>query len=260
MGTLLRSFTYPRNAFARTADESAQKVLDVIDRARRDDLIRVGGEIKDEPYNDVRLLSRAVTGTASEPSVTKVGERYVELARQSPRGAWRWLLTRSMWLYSFPNDTNAAASKAAQDLGVRFNFFDLITRLVVHLSALPQPDNTLYFDELLMVLDDDVSWGLNSEDLHDRVLEARRQARKSDPGDHAGLLDDLEPHYGLGRDYANTIFRKAFGQCGLFQMIVVSQSVVGMRLSMAAYDNPVFAQRLRFVLDNPRIYGTGGAS
>jgi hypothetical protein len=257
MGALLRSFTYPRNAFAATTSDSASKALEVLARAEAKKLLSSPsepGKIKDEAFNDMRLFLAIVGGPVGEPFVTSIGDRFRQLAKESPAGAWRWLLTRSMWLYSIPNGSNVACNVAAERLGVTFNFFDMIVRLLVHFSALQRPENILYFDELLLVLNDDTTWSLSSEELHDAVLESRETLGLTEPQEHASLLDELEPRYQIGRDYMNTVFKKAFGQTGLFQLVGASGRIRGMCLDPGAYENPVLAQRLRFVLDHPRTF------
>lgn len=188
------------------------------------------------------------------PHVTVVGERFRHLARQSERSAWRWLLTRSMWLYSVPNGSQADANTAATNLGVSYNFFDMITRLAVHFSALRSPENVIYFDELLPVLDDDLNWTVAGHELFQRVLASRADLGIASLSDHAGLLDELEPQYGLSRDYMNTVFKKALGQSGLFLLTGVESRVLGLKLDPAAFENRVLAERLRFVLDHPRTF------
>ena len=213
------------------------------------------GTIKDEGFNDSRVFLAIVGGRPDTPHITRVGHRFQQLALRSEVGAWRWLLTRSMWLYSIPNDSNVACNREADRLNLRFNYFDMISRLTVHLSAMPSPANILYFDELFLVLEEDDNWGLPSQELFRRLLTSREHLGFSSEGDHADLLNDLEPRYDVGRDYLNTVFRKAFLQCGLFQITGVGRSPLGIRLDPATYENPVLAERLRFVLDNPRVYG-----
>lgn len=254
MGQLLQNFSYPRNAFAGTPEESGQKVLDVIDRAERGALFQSVGKVKDEAFLDMRLFLGVVGGTVQDPEVTTIGENFRNLAQRSVTGAWRWVLTRSLWLYSIPNPSKVACNAPAERLGVSFNFFDIVTRLLVHLSAMPSPENTLYCDELLAVLDDDEAWALSSENLHDEALRLRASMGLNQPSEHARLLEELEPKYGVGRENMNTAFRKAFGQCGLFDVVRVGQSVVGLRLDTGVYENAVLGERLRFVLDNPRKF------
>lgn len=255
MGALLQTFTYPRNAFAASAEASAEKALRLLDRVNRNKLLRhETGKVKDESFNDSRLFLAIAAGQPEAPHITPVGARFLELAKQSEVGAWRWLLTRSMWLYSVPNASAVACNSEARALDLWFNFFDMITRLTVHFSALPAPANIVYFDELLPVLDDDENWRRSDHDLFQRVLRSRDELQVTSPSDHAELLSELEPRYSISRDYLNTVFRKAFGQSGLFTIMGIDKRVHGIRLDPATYENPVLAERLRFVLDHPRIY------
>lgn len=258
MGELLRRFTYPRNAFSRTTDASATKALEVLHRVETNTLLRdpSDGSFKDEPFNDMRHLHAIVGGPPAEPFITPIGERFQEMAATSPAAAWRWLLTRSLWLYSVPNGTEAHVNAPARELDIRFNFFDIITRLIVQISSIRAPFHVLYFDELLAVLDTDEHWSLPSEQLYLQVLLKRQELGIAAPGEHAALLGstNLEGIYGTGRDNMNTIFKKAFPQTGLFSLKMVGNKVVGIYLDAGAYTDPVLGERLRFVLDNPRVY------
>jgi hypothetical protein len=259
MGELLRTFTYPRNAFGRSIEESAAKALAMLTRVETRSLLRNPSDptrFKDEPFNDMRNLHAIVSGPPADPVITDVGTRFREMARTSPTAAWRWLVTRSLWLYYVPNGTDSHVNAPARASGIRFNFFDMVVRLAVHLSALPKPQNVLYFDEFLAVLDDDQNWALTSEDLHDRVLSKRAELAIGDDGRHAALLGEsnLEGNYNVGRDNLNTIFAKAFTQTGLFAFGMADRTVLGMHLDTGTYADPVLGRRLRFVLDNPRPF------
>lgn len=71
---------------------------------------------------------------------------------------------------------------------------------------------------------------------------------------HRSLLDDLEREY-AARDNYNTVFRKAFGQCGLFDLVrAEANRIVGVRISDEIWESPVLYRRLRFVLDHPTSY------
>ena len=95
------------------------------------------------------------------------------MAANAPGAAWRWVLTRSLWLYSVPNGSKGHVNQPAKDLNIRFNFLDLVARLTVHLSAMPAPENVLYFDEFLAVMDSDENWSLSTEKLYEKVLLKR---------------------------------------------------------------------------------------
>jgi hypothetical protein len=257
MGLLLEKFTYPRNAFGSSVEESAQKVLGVLIRVENKTFHTDPSnpsQFKDEQLIDMRNLLAIAGGSYEDAFVTTIGTRFREMAASSPRAAWRWVLTRSLWLYSVPNGSRGHVNQPAKDLGVRFNFFDLVTRLSLHLRAMPAPGNVLYFDELLPVLDHDESWSLSSEELLDRLLSKRAELGISNPAEHASLLGDLEGTYNTGRDNMNTIFKKAFPQTGLFSLMTVHGKIVGIYLDPGAYTEPVLGRRLRFVLDNPREF------
>ena len=259
MGELIKTFTYPRNAFGRSTEGSALKALEVLSRTEAKSLLRNPSDptrYKDEPFNDMRNLHAIVAGQPADPHITNIGWKFRDLAETSPPAAWRWLLTRSLWLYHIPNGTEAHVNNVARKLEISFNFFDMVTRLAVRLSALPAPRNVLYFDELLAVLDDDASWLLSNEELHDRLLAKRRELAIKDEEDHAPLLgsSNLEGKYSVGRDNLNTVFSKGFLQTGLFSFAKVGASNVGLRLDASVYTDPVIGRRLRFILDHPRPF------
>lgn len=247
MGELLRTFNYPRNAFASSPQESADKVHEVLGRTRRNALLE-----KDEPFNDSKTFLGIVRREGDDVMVTRVGSAYEELYVENPVGAWRWLVTRAMWRYSLPNGTQSRSNRVAQESGASFNFFDLVTRLTWVVGSEPWPRDVLYFDELFALLEDDDAWSLDYRSLA-RALWERRPDDDSFPGpsERRSLLGDLEEEYGCGRDNMNTIFRKAFGQSGLFELIEHSRFVVGIRISPKVPNDSVLWERLRYLLDNP---------
>ncbi len=262
MGKLLHSFTYPRNAFASTARDSAIKTIETIERARSGAL-----KEKDEAFNDAKTFLGVVSRQHGEPVVTKLGEFFEAGYHSSGVDAWRWLVTRSMWRFCVPNGTGMQVNKDASRLDVKFSFFDLVTRLIFMIAAEPVPANSLYFDELLAILDDDGMWGLTHGELYLEVQD-RRGGQVAEPSGHRVLLGDLEDEYSK-RDYLNTVFRKAFGQSGLFELTMKDgNQPVGICLAANVSGDPVLWRRLRYVLDNPVFWlsddtngeGTEGAS
>jgi hypothetical protein len=246
VGELLRTFNYPRNAFASTARESATKAHEVIARARGGTLLD-----KDEPFNDSKTFLGTVGRRDSGPIVTGVGDLYERLYFKDPTDAWRWLVTRAMWRYSFPNGTNSLANRAAQQLEVSFNFFDLMLRLTWAVSAEVDERSVLYFDELLPILDDDEAWGLSHHNLYAAILDGRSSSGFPAPASRRSLLGDLETAYKCGRDNMNTVFRKGFGQSGLFELVTVGPKIVGVKIAERVSESPVLWRRLRHVLDHP---------
>ena len=252
MGNLLHSFTYPRNAFASTVRESATKTFKTIERARSGALRRdPSGEVKDEAFNDAQTFLGVVSRHDGEPVVTRLGERFEAGYRLNEVEAWRWLVTRSMWRFCVPNDSQMNVNKDARLLKVKFNFFDLVTRLICMIAAESAPANSLYFDELLAILNDDGMWGRTHGELY-REVQDRRGGSVTEPSGHRVLLGDLEDEYSIGRDYMNTVFRKAFGQSGMFELTMKDgNKPVGICLSANVSGDPVLWRRLRYVLDNP---------
>jgi hypothetical protein len=247
MGRLLSSFNYPRNAFASSALESADKTHETIERARSKQL-----RDKDEPFNDAKTFLGVVTGTKAAPGVTKLGEAFETHYQANRTDAWRWLITRAMWRFSVPNGTQQEVTKAATELGVSFNFFDMIVRTIWMLAVEPYPGDSLYFDELFAILDDDGAWALTGTELAVAVLNSRRDG-VDPPAGHRSLLGDLEEEF-CGRDNMNTVFRKALGQSGLVDLTKNGATLVGVRLSDQVPRNEVLWRRLRFALDHPMLW------
>lgn len=254
MGELLETFTFPRNAFAKSDLESSRKAMETLERARAGVLKRASndsGRIKDEPFNDSRSFLGTVGGDPDSPKVLPVGERFEEFYSRDPVEAWQWLLTRSMWLFSLPNHTNTRASSVAKAQGLRFNFFDLILRTLHHLQIVPDGE-TLYFEELLPILNDDSAWLGGPLALAPAVLAGRAGDGTPSSKSSRGLLEDLETEYGIQRDNFAGMFGKAFGQCGLFQLVESQRVQVGIRLSPQVFESRRLMHRYKFVLDNPR--------
>lgn len=256
MGELVSKFTYPRNAFRKTADESASEMLRMLDRVDIGSLkTDSSGKGKDEAFLDGKAFLGICAGTyKSDPRVTAVGQRFRELSELSPVGAWRWLVTRALWLYSTPNGTDSDSNKIAAKLGLQFNFFDMIMRQLVHLSAKPYPYNAMYFDEILYVLDEDMNWSCDEHQAYCNLMDARATLAIGEFSDHKSLLGDLEPEYGIKKDNWNGIFRKALVQTGMVDPVWSERKLIGVTLNPSTYENPVIAERLRFILDNPRSF------
>jgi hypothetical protein len=260
MGNLIQKFTYPRNAVGDSIEASADKALALLVRVETRSFTSGSSnlaQIKDEHFFDMKHLLAIARGSYGDAEVTAIGEKFRMIAARSKTEAWRWLLTRSLWLYSVPNGSQAHVNGPARELGIRFNFFDLTTRLCVRLSALPAPANTLYFDELLAVLNDDASWSLTGEAFYDQYMSKRSELGIADPADHSILLEtqgkpNLEGKYGVRRDNMNRIFAKFYLQTGFFSRRECAAGFVGIYLDPEVYAESVLARRLRFVLDNPR--------
>ena len=252
MGKLLRTFTYQRNAIRSSVGQSADSAFGVVQRAATQTLsTSPDGSVKDEAFNDCKVFLGTVRRNGDgNPEVTQVGRVFTEMYAESPNDAWRWILTRAMWRNSIPNGTKSTANQHAKDLGVSFNFFDLILRILCHLAAHPSPEDVLNFEELFSILDDDAAWNQTPHDLYRRLITWRGEDAVTMAG-HRTLLGDLEDQYGIARDNMSTVFNKAFKQSGLFEMVEHDRLLIGLRIGTEASRQPILARRLRFVLDNP---------
>ena len=254
MGDLLTAFTFPRNCLKKSPEEAAQKALNTISRAERGELRKSpdGRSIKDEDFNDARIFLGTVGGEPTAPSVLKVGRKYQELHARNSHLAWQWLLTRSMWLWTIPNASKADSSKIARDAGMQVNFFDLVMRTLHHLQYV-QTGSTLLFQELLPILDEDTNWRWSTFGVAP-LIEQNRAGKAVDPATARPLLEDLEEEFRVPRDNLAGTFRKAFGQCGLVDLVRSDAAqVVGLKLSAQARSSTPQASWLEFVLSHPKV-------
>ncbi len=253
MGQFIKSFTLGRNVLKRTVLESAEAahgVIQDVDAGRLNDMQALKATDNGR-YNVVRdLISFAgiINRQGNACVVTEVGRRYESLYAQSAEDAWRWLVTRTAWLYVVPNGTEVAVNKPALDQNVSFCFFRTIVGILAGLWSLSGEDRVLSYDELCQLLDDDSNWSKPGVELLQVVL-AKRRSDKDISLSKRRLLGDLEDQYDVGRDNINTVFNKALLQTGLFEYRRDAGAIVG--ISLSASLDPVLQRRVRFVLDNP---------
>jgi MoxR-like ATPase len=233
----------------RTLAESASAASSAIKRAEAG--INLTNLKRDDngAYNIVRdLISFAgiLAKDGTDCRVTPLGEIYKRLNALNEEDSWRWLVTRTLWLYTVPNGTNVAVNRVAANLGVSFSFFQLVLGLLWHLSALSGEDRYLSYEELCILFDDDQNWQLSSQDLFKRLLDSRAAGGHSTS--NRGLLEDLEGQYQVPRDNLNTVLNKAFQQTGLFDYRRASGRNTGISLSGTL--DRVLHGRIRFVLDH----------
>ena len=247
-GRVLSSSLYPRNAIGKTPQESADLVMTVITRVRRGE----GLDVKDEKVNDIKTFLAVIDRGDVGLHVTALGEEFERLYRLDKVNAWRWLLTRCMWRYCVPNGRRTNLTRLANELGVSFNFFDLILRVVLMLRAKPAPGNVLYFDELFEILKNNASWSFSPDELYDAIIKARGESQALECAEREGLLE-LERSHGMARDSMNSVFRKAFVQTGLFQLVwpANDQPPVGIRMSDELVTDKTLQARLQFIIDHP---------
>jgi hypothetical protein len=262
MGSLIRSFTVGRNFLKRTTAESADAAHQAIELVSRGGLdLQVLKSTDNGRYNIIRDLM-SFTGIlkrdANQAIVTEVGTRYLTLYAKSHEDAWRWLVTRSLWLYVMPNGTDTEGNRQAQSLNASFAFFHLMLGLLSAMSALPNDDRYVSYEELCFLLNDDANWTKSPVELLQLVLTNRATGASSRTSTRL-LLGDLEEQYQIGRDNLNTVLNKAFFQTGLFEYKPVgnaSRGAYGIALTSVA--DPVLQRRIRFVLDHRQVFSPGG--
>lgn len=259
MGQLIKSFTLGRNFLKRTVRESAEAahaVIQDVDAGRLNDMQNLK-TTDNGRYNVVRDLI-SFTGIVNRQEracvVTEIGRRYETLYAQNAEDSWRWLVTRTAWLYVVPNGTEVAVNTPAIDQKISFCFFRTILGLLVGLWSLSGEDRFLSYEELCQLLDDDSNWPKSGFELLQIVLERRRLDRSPFLSKRR-LLGDLEEQYGVGRDNINTVFKKALAQTGLFEYRRAGGAISG--ISLSAPLDPVLQRRVRFVLDNPLRFEPG---
>jgi hypothetical protein len=257
MGELIQKFTFGRNTLKRSPAESASAVISNIAKAEQGIDLQVLKRDDNGAYNVIRDLisfSGVLERDGDACRVTKVGDDFRRLYSLNGEDAWRWLITRSLWLYVVPNGTGSEINAAARQKGISFNFFRTVLGLLWHMYTLPGESRFLYYDELCALLDDDGAWKLDAGELFASLLKLR-QTSKSEPTPRRGLLGDLEDAYKVPRDNLNTVFNKAFQQTGLFEYAFNGNRMVG--VAIAPNLDSVLQNRIRFVLDHPQTWSSG---
>lgn len=224
------------------------------------DLVRGGADLRtmkasdNGGYNVVRDLisfTGVLTREGDVGKVTALGEVFVRLYGQSPTDAWRWLLTRSLWLYTVPNGTQAAVNEAARSSGTNFDLFRRFLGLCVAASTLAGENRFISFEELCALYDNDGSWTEEPAGLFAKML-SERASNASIAASSRSLLGDLENAYGIPRDNFSTFFVKAAGQTGLFEYREAAGRTTAVALSSQL--DQVLQRRVRFILDHPRRF------
>lgn len=253
MGRLIETFTFGRNALKRTIDESADAVVNSFAIARSGENLTDLKRTDNGRYNVVRDLISFTGALAREgevATVTPIGEAFERLRVQNPADAWRWLLTRSLWLFTVPNGTESAVNEAI-GAGTSFDFFRRFLGLVVHVSALKGDGRFISYEEICRLYAEDENWRLEPEELFGRLMALRasnpeiRQSPRS-------FLADLEPEYRIPRDNFAALFGKTFSQTGLFDYRLAGRVRNG--IALAARLDAVLQTRVRFSLDHPASY------
>ncbi|MDH3446095.1 MAG: ATP-binding protein, partial [Deltaproteobacteria bacterium] len=254
MGSLLQAFTFDRNTFRRTAEESADSVAHHIEKVRHgDELDKIASNIAGALASYMGIFAK---GTAGQLVPTELAKVFLMLYAANKADSWRWLVARSLWRFVVPNGTACKVNTPAQKLGIKFAFFHAIVQLLTHLSALSENKRFLYFEELCRLLVDDAHWKLPGDELFARVIKARSN-RNNGFGSERSFLADLENksntergEFDIPRDNFNGLFLKAFAQTSFFQFLDGKE---GRKVAVALNPNldAVLQRRIRFILDHP---------
>jgi hypothetical protein len=257
MGELIKKFTFGRNTLKRTIADSAAAAIKGIERVEHGVNLTVLKSEDNGGYNIIRdLISFAglVERQGDVARITRLGDTFKSLHERNKEDAWRWLITRSLWLYVVPNGTDAAVNEVSERLNISFSFFRTVLGLLWHLYGLRGNRRFLYYDELCSIFSDDSAWSKSSEALFSLVLQ-KRQDQGDGVTSERSLLGDLEDEYGIPRDNLNTVVNKAFQQTGLFDYARHGGRITGIAISSSL--DTILQNRIRFVLDNPVSYEGG---
>lgn len=256
MSKFLESFTFDRNTYRRTAEESADSVALHIEKVNRTE------QLDKTASNIVGALASYMgvfTKNNGAYAPTKVASVFIELYAANKADSWRWLVARSLWKYVVPNGTACKANVPASAMGVTFAFFHVILQLLTHLSTESGKKRFLYFEELCNILSDDANWGKSGSLLFNEVIKGRISGHGGF-GSRRSFLEDLEnksdterSEYGIPRDNFNGLFLKAFAQTGFIDF---KDGPDGKMVALALSPNldVVLQRRLRFILDHPPIW------
>jgi hypothetical protein len=255
MGNLIQTFTFDRNTFRKTIEESADSVAEHIEKVR-------GGVVLDKTASNIVGALASYMGVFSKSDgkfiPSELAKVFLSLYSRNKADSWRWLVARSLWRFVVPNGTGCKVNDPSTVQNTTFAFFHLLIQLLTYLSAHSGNTRYLYFEELCKLLKDDANWKLGSKELYDRLLTARSTGI-SGYGSQRSFLADLEnsltanSEFEIPRDNFNGLFLKAFAQTGFFQFLDVANGK-----SVALALNPdldsVLQRRLRFILDHPPIW------
>jgi hypothetical protein len=252
MGTLIQTFTFDRNTFRKTNEESADSVAEHIEKVRR-------GDVLDKTASNIVGALASYMGVFSKAdgkfSPTELARVFLALYARNKADSWRWLVARSLWRFVVPNGTACNVNDPSRAQNTTFAFFHLLIQLLTHLSACSGKARYLYFEELCKLLADDAHWKLSGKELYDRLVAAR-STNTSGFGSLRSFLADLEnsltanSEFEIPRDNFNGLFLKAFAQTGFFQFLDAANGKT-VALALKPDLDSVLQRRVRFILDHP---------
>jgi hypothetical protein len=240
---ILRTFTFDRNAFRRSGRHSADTVAGAIQD------VESGGELSKNQSNNIAAMASFLGIFDRDQAgyrLSTLGRKFKELFAIDELDAWRWLITRALWLFQVPNGTRSAVNEAAEATGLRFLFFRQLVSLLFHLAAHSGDERFLYYGEFCALMQDDQAWAENPHALYYRLMTLRPipAVETMRP-----FLGELEDEYGIPRDNLNGFFNNLLDQTGLFEYRINEDGKkVGMAL--AAGLDQVLNGRVRFIIEH----------
>jgi energy-coupling factor transporter ATP-binding protein EcfA2 len=255
MSRIIEEFTIGRNINFASAEDSADKVLEVVSAIDDGvDLSEEGNKHLRNRFWAHRSHTGLFAGEVSSPQLTRLTEKFTKFCDQSKVDAFRWLITRSLWLFVVPNGSNADVNEVARKKGIRFDFFRLILRVLVLLESECRDKRFLYYDELFEILKHDENWTISAEEFYTKVLDLRNSGKLAAVENKLSPLkleDKLsEEGIDIRRDNINTVFSKSFHNTGLFDQYRLSNGM-NVGISISPDLDRELNRRVRFVLDNP---------
>ena len=245
MPKYIETFTFERNSVKKTVRESSEATKHHIDLAVS------GVSFGKTPSNIIGALRSYLGVVDSNGKITSIGEKFLDLYGQDVEDAWRWLLTRALWLYTVPNGTAAKVNAVAKSAGGSFSFFRYLVSLLVQLEAMQGEERFLYYDELAELLSDDLNWTLAPHELFAKLLKNRATLTFNRDG---VWLADLETKFGIPKDNFGAYFSKCLRQTGLFEYKSKASNSSDVGIAIKADLDPVLRKRIRFVIDEPRTF------
>lgn len=245
MPKYIEAFTFDRNSVKKTTKESSEATKHHIDLAVS------GATLEKTPSNIIGALRSYLGVIDGDRKITSIGEKFLALYSMDVEDAWRWLLTRALWLYSVPNGTNAKVNVVANNRSDSFSLFRYLVSLLVQLEAMQGEERFLYYDELAELLSDDVNWTLAPHELFAKLLKNRETMTFS--RDRVWLAD-LETEFGIPKDNFGAFFTKCLRQTGLFEYKSNANHRSDVGVAIKAVLDPVLRKRIRFVIDEPRTF------
>lgn len=243
--SILQSFTLGRNVVKSDQERSAREAHDMTEMIG-------SGDVPDSKIetNKAAALSSSLGFFEKEDGnyfLTEAGEKYRILFNKDLIEAWKWALSRGLWLHTFPNPSSSKFNRIISEEGFDLALLNHFLKLLTYLSAEGEKRNCLYYEEFCQIYSHDQSWKKTPLEILNKINDLRGTDWK-EPAERGKLLEELEEDYDLSRDNLNTVFHKYFVQTGLFEEVYYKTRPIGIKLNtdMSRSDE----KRYQKILDN----------